>query len=414
MVDGNSGEVQPVTAQESPTAAGQVLEIHISRRTIWQGIGAVLLTLVALWTIRAAGSLVGWLAISFFFSLALEPGVRRLTERYRWRRGSAVGVLYAGGFVFMVLMVVVLIPAISQVATTIGENGAKWISNISQFTEDNFGFALANANSATEIATDTNAAIGGWSEDVLGKVVNVAAGGIGLIFALVTIAMFTFYLTAAQPQLQKAVLGLFNTRMQKQVGWTWDQAIVQTGGYFYSRMILMVVNGLGFFFTMVAVGVDPILAIPLALFGAFVSVFIPVVGTYIGAAIPVLFTWATVPGFTGGIIVIVYAVVYQQIENFWLSPKITANTMTLNSGVSFGAALAGGAIAGPMGAFTALPVAALISSFVSNFARSHDVVYESELADSQSRSRRRKRDVDASTNEGGRRKRREDPTKDAD
>lgn len=412
MAGEDSGEVEPGTVQESSTAAGQVLEIHISRKTIWQGIGAVLLTLMVLWLILAAGSLVGWLAISFFFSLALEPGVRRLTERYRWRRGAAVGVLYAGGFVFMVLMVVVLIPAISQVATTIRENGAEWINNISQFTEENFGFVLASGTSATEIAATTDAAIGGWSEDVLGKVVDVAAGGIGLIFALVTIAMFTFYLTAAQPQLQKAVLGLFNPTMQKQVGWTWDQAIVQTGGYFYSRLILMVVNGLGFFFTMVVVGVDPILAIPLALFGAFVSVFIPVVGTYIGAAIPVLFTWATVPGFTGGIIVIGYALVYQQIENFWLSPKITANTMTLNSGVSFGAALAGGAIAGPMGAFTALPVAALISSFVSNFARSHDVVYQSEQADSQSKSRRRKQDADATKKEHGRRKRRDNPAQD--
>ncbi len=70
-----------------------------------------------------------------------------------------------------------------------------------------------------------------------------------------------------------------------------------------------------------------------------------------------------------------YVLVYQQIENYWLSPKISSKTMTLNGAVAFGAALAGGAIAGPMGAFVALPVAALIISLTSNFAKSYDVVY---------------------------------------
>ena len=46
--------------------------------------------------------------------------------------------------------------------------------------------------------------------------------------------------------------------------------------------------------------------------------------------------------------------------------------------MAFGAALAGGAIAGPIGAFVALPVAALITAFVSNFVRKNEVVYSFE------------------------------------
>ncbi len=385
--DEGRGEVEPGPIQEFPTPANEVLEVHITRRSIWQGIGAILLTLALLWAIQAAGPIVGWLAISFFFSLALEPAVRRIVERRGWRRGAAVGVIYAAGLLFLVLMIAVIIPAIAQVATTIGENGADWLRSIDEFAEDTFGWDLISETGAADIAADTDAAIGGYADQALGAVANVAASTANAIFALVTIAMFTFYLTAAQPQLQKAVLKLFSPTMQQRVGWTWDQAIEQTGGYFYSRLILLVINGLGFYATMVLVGVDPVVAIPLALIGAFISVFIPVVGVYIGGAIPVLFTWATT-SITGGLIVIGYAVVYQQIENFWLSPKITADTMSLNSGVSFGAAMVGGALAGPMGAFTALPVAALITSFVSNFTTSYEVVYESEKA--ASRSRRRK------------------------
>lgn len=57
--------------------------------------------------------------------------------------------------------------------------------------------------------------------------------------------------------------------------------------------------------------------------------------------------------------------------------------MSLNGGVAFGAALAGGAIAGPVGAFVALPVAALVSASISNYVKSHEIVYRSEYDDTE-------------------------------
>jgi predicted PurR-regulated permease PerM len=53
----------------------------------------------------------------------------------------------------------------------------------------------------------------------------------------------------------------------------------------------------------------------------------------------------------------------------------------LNAGLAFGSALAGGALFGPMGAFMALPVAALISSFIKNYRHGHEVVYRSPYAE---------------------------------
>jgi len=70
-------------------------------------------------------------------------------------------------------------------------------------------------------------------------------------------------------------------------------------------------------------------------------------------------------------------IVYQQIENYWLSPRLSSETMTLHGGVAFGAAIGGGALFGPMGAFMALPVAALVTSFVKNYRRTNEVVYRS-------------------------------------
>ncbi|MCP4306617.1 MAG: AI-2E family transporter [bacterium] len=356
------------------------VKIEIEARIIWQAIGAVLTTLVLLWALNQARGIVSMVAISFFFSLALEPAVRKLTARFGWRRGAAVGAVYLGGALFSVLLIVVLIPTITELATTVGESGAEWIKNLSDFANDNLGFDITGVETASDLAENTDIVLTDWADELFGTVLGLATSGIGLIFNLATIAMFTFYLSADAPRVQQAIMRLFSAETQQRVGWTWDQAIDQTGGYFYSRLILMIINGFGFFFTMVAVGVPTAIAASLSLFGGFVSVFIPAIGTYIGGAIPVLITWA-LQGLTSGLIVLGYVLVYQQIENYWLSPKISSETMTLNGGVAFGAALAGGAIAGPMGAFTALPVAALISSFIANYYASNEVVYHSESED---------------------------------
>jgi predicted PurR-regulated permease PerM len=378
----NDDQVPAEVASAQPPSSPQttVTKIEIEARIIWQTIGAVLFTIVLLWAFNQARGIVSMVAISFFFSLALEPAVRKLTARFGWRRGAAVGAVYAGGALFVFLLIVVLIPTIAELARAIGANGAEWINNAVDWADDTFSLDLGGVETAGDLAENADVKLTDWADNAFGAVLGIASSGIGLIFNLATIAMFTFYLSADAPRVQAAVMRLFSPATQARVGWTWDQAIEQTGGYFYSRMILMVINGLGFFFTMVLVGVPTAIAISLSLFGGFVSVFIPAIGTYIGGAIPILITWA-LQGLTAGLIVLGYVLLYQQLENYWLSPKISSETMTLNGGLAFGAALAGGAIAGPMGAFTALPVAALISSFISNYYASHEVVYRSEAAD---------------------------------
>lgn len=366
-------------ASENPRPRVERVVVEVPAATVWRIIGAILLTLLLLRFAAAASTLLGMVALSFFFSLALDPAVRALRRRFGWRRGAAVGVIYAAGLTFVVFLVLVLIPAIGQLADQISTNFDDWLVNLRTWTDSTFGIAVPSVDVANQ-APAAGDALGGFVDQPLGTVLGFASAGIGLVFNLATVAMFTFYFTADAPGIQRAVLALFTPKAQERIGWTWDQAIVQTGGYFYSRMLLMLINGTGFFVTMAFVGVPIGLALGMAVFGGFVSVFIPAVGTYIGGAVPILVTLA-LSGLVAGLIVLGYVLVYQQIENYWLSPRISADTMSLNGGVAFGAALAGGAIAGPIGAFVALPVAALISSSISNYARSHDVVYDSSFDD---------------------------------
>lgn len=362
-----------------PPAAGPLrpstTRIEIAGRTIWQVIAAILVTLLLLRAALAARSLLGMVAIAFFFSLAMDPAVTALNRRRGWKRGAAVGVVYLAGVAFVVFLVALLIPAIKTLAEAIAASADDWIANLNAWTNDTFGVPVATGELASG-AAQGGELVAEWGDEAFGAVLGIASAGASFIFNMATIAMFAFYFTADAPRVKRAVLKLFSPPAQERIGWTWDQAIVQTGGYFYSRLILMGINGLGFFFTLLVVGLPVTLAASLALFGSFVSVFIPAIGTYIGSAVPIAITLA-IQGVVPALVVLGYALVYQQLENYVLSPRISANTMSLNGGVAFGAALAGGAIAGPIGAFVSLPVAALITAVVGNYGRSHEVVYRS-------------------------------------
>jgi len=355
----------------------RVVIFQISRRSIWTIIGAVIVALVGVFAVREARSLISMLIISFFFSLALEPAITHLHRKRGWKRGAAVGVIYLVGLVSLAALILFLLPATIEVAQQIGAQLDDFLQKTSDWLSDTFGldadlsFAGGTAEAGAEAAGD-------WSSSAFGKVAGIASRGIGLLFNAATIAMFTFYFSASSPQFRRIVLSTMPPERQMKLGWTWDQAVEQTGGYFYSRFILMIINGFGFFFTMIVVGIPTLIAIPLAIFAGFVSEFIPAIGTYIGAAVPVLIAFAF-EGLVAGLIIIGYALVYQQIENYWLSPRLSSKTMELNGALAFGSALAGGAIAGPMGAFMALPIAALITAFISNYRTPHPVVYRSEF-----------------------------------
>lgn len=370
----------PDGSQEVVITQKIVVTNEVATRTLWKIVGVVVAVLVGFILLDRARDLVAMLIISMFFSLAMVPLVERLHQKRGWKRGAAVGAIYAGGAFFMIVMVVFLVPMMVTVAQSIGENWSTWMDNLNNWAEDTFNVSLSDIGPASSAGEDAAGAAEDWGKQALGGFLGVLSTGIGLVFSMMTIALFTFYFTVAYQRIQRLVLSWFSPEHQERLGWTWDQAVEQTGGYFYSRMILMIINGSGFFFTMVLVGLPVLFAIPLAIFAGFVSEFIPAIGTYIGGAIPVLLTLA-VQGLAQALVVLGYVLIYQQIENYWLSPKLSAKTMTLNGGVAFGAALAGGAIGGPMGAFMALPVAALITSFLTHYRKPQEVVYHSIYED---------------------------------
>ncbi|MCU0301815.1 MAG: AI-2E family transporter [Candidatus Nanopelagicales bacterium] len=335
-------------------------------RVVWVGLG---MTVLVLSLLKARG-LISTLVIALFLSLAMDPAVATLTRRRGWSRGRASGVVFLGVLASVVLLITVLIPALVEVAQTIAARLPGWIASI----ERTFDIQIGGADRS--LADELDAAVQQWLQDNGRQVLGLASSTVGVVFQMFTLATFTLYFAADAPQIRRAVLTKLPPARQARIGWAWDTAIEQTGGYFYSRLLLLVINATLYFVVMVAVGVPWLIALPLAVFQGFFAEFIPVVGTYIGAAIPILVTLG-IQGAWQAVVLLVWTLVYQQIENYLLSPRISARTMEINGGVAFGAALAGGAIAGPMGAFMAMPIAALVTSFVKHYVPRYPLVYRS-------------------------------------
>ena len=73
-----------------------------------------------------------------------------------------------------------------------------------------------------------------------------------------------------------------------------------------------------------------------------------------------------------------WAIIYQQIHDYVLSPRISSRTMTLSPGIALGSALVGGALAGPLGALFAMPTAGMITAFLTKYLPSRPIVVSPE------------------------------------
>jgi predicted PurR-regulated permease PerM len=118
-------------------------------RSIWQLIGAVLLTLLALWVAHQTRDLLRYLLLSLLLSFCLEPAVIYLHEHRGWKRGSATGLILLAVFLGIVIMIVVIGAAVLKGANGIVTSLPKWIDNLNGWTQDHFNFTAVSSSSAS-------------------------------------------------------------------------------------------------------------------------------------------------------------------------------------------------------------------------------------------------------------------------
>ena len=267
---------------------------------------------------------------------------------------------------------------LAEQVTEFSENVPAYLSDVDEWLEDSFGIENATADLRADYDTG---ALASWLGDVADDLARFGTTVVNVLFQLFTVGLFTFYLVAEGPKLRRLVCSFIAERHQRHVLEVWDLAIEKTGGYILSRSVLALGSSLVHWAAFEIIGLPSALA--LALWVGIMSQFVPVVGTFIAGALPLVIALLGEP--VNGRWVVVVIAVYRQIENYVLGPRITSHTMQLHVAVAFGSVIAGSAILGVVGALLALPAAATIQAVIAAEAERHEVAEHLQEASSQRR-----------------------------
>ena len=306
--------------------------------------------------------------VSIFLAFAIEPGVNRLAKR-GWRRGSGTLLIIFGVITFIGVFLGAVGTLVGSQVADVLKNSEMYVNDTVDFVNDTFNANIDPAEVNASIA-DPKGPVQKFIKNQQGKVISLSVNALGASLHLLTIVLFTFYFVADGPRLRRVICSRLPEDKQRAVLRTWDLAIAKTGGYLYSRALLALVSAFFHWIAFQAIGTPAPIA--MALWVGIVSQFLPVVGTYLAGVLPLLLTFFDSP--FKALLVVAFVLVYQQLENYLISPRITARTLHVHAAVAFGSAIVGGAILGPVGAVLALPAAAMAQALIGSWGPRHDVV----------------------------------------
>jgi len=330
------------------------------------------------WTLR---DLLFMVFVSVFVAVAFVPPVHFLAKR-GWKRGLATGAIFLAALLLAVGFVWALAPLFIQQIQQLIDAIPEMVLTLFTWLDTTFDLDLTNFD-AENVGADLAGYLQTIGGTLIGGVVSIAATVGGLLIFSTTVALFSFYMVAELPQMQKTVLSAMPADQQRKALHIWDIAVENMGGYIYSRLVLAVLSA-----TLTTI-VLQILGVPFALsLGIWVGVlsqFIPVVGTYLAAILPAIVA-LTFNDVTTAVIVVVYFTAYQQVENYVFSPRITKRTMEIHPAVSIAAIIGGAALMGGIGVILALPMTGIIQAIISESRKRHKTILdEPETADETSR-----------------------------
>jgi len=336
--------------------------IRFDTRNIWR-VGFIALAIVAIglllsFLIEDGGGVFFIILMAWFASIAMEPAVSRLS-RYM-KRGIATGLVMLAVIVFLAIfgatfgnLLVNQIAELIQALPGLLDSALAWIN---QRTNSNY-----EVMDLWEQLNITPAQSALYATEVLGGVLGVVGSLAISFFSLFTFGLFTFYLSADAPRFRRYLTSLFAPRYQEIATQVWDITAMKTGNYVAARVILATINGSTSAFVFWLIGMPSWLA--LGIWTGLVAQFVPTIGTYIAIALPVLVGLLSGNPWIG-LLALIWALIYQQVENLTLEPRISARAVDVHPAVAFASVMLGAALFGVAGALLAIPVAAMIMSLV--------------------------------------------------
>jgi predicted PurR-regulated permease PerM len=324
---------------------------------------------VATWVFEATANFLITLLIAVFVAFALLPAVDYLVRR-GWRRGPATALVMAvGGLVGLAFLLAFTQVLVNQVISLI-EKAPDYVESIAGWLNDTFGIEINVDETVTQL-TGNRQQLTEVAANALGGILGLATTALGIIFQAFTVALFVFYILADLPKLREALLGRFPPAQQLHIDTITSITVEKVGGYVYSRLLLALCSFAFHFVVFTVIGLP--YAFAMAVWVGLVSQFIPTVGTYLAGALPTLIALVDEDPIDA-LWVIISVTVYQQFENYFIAPRVTANTMEIHPAVAFGSVIVGAGLLGGVGALLALPAAAVIAALVSTYADHYEVI----------------------------------------
>jgi predicted PurR-regulated permease PerM len=334
--------------------------------------------MLGLWIFQKNVGFILLLLLALLFAIAMEPAVSSLASK-GWRRGSATGVVMLGVTIiagaFVALFGGILF---SQAASLISDLPAL-VTDLTNWINATFDQNLDPEALITQLNIQP-AQIAEWASNFAGGFVGIVSGIVGGLFQLLTLALFSFYLAADAPRLRKTLGAMMNPAAQKVAVTTWDITVKKTGGFVISKLLLALASATAHSLFFAAIGLPYWL--PMGLITGITSQFIPTIGTYIGILIPVLFAVFDNP--MDAVFIIIFASVYQQVENYLLSPRLSRITMDIHPAVAFGSVIVFANLFGAVGAIVSVPVAAALVALLDTYGKRYELIPElAEIEKSQ-------------------------------
>ena len=344
---GDAGWAGAPTSQVVRTVAAALLTVVV-----------VLVALLLLWQVR---TFIGWLVIALFLAAVLNPAVNWLQRRHRLiKRPLAIALTYLGVLVALLFVVGIFLPLlVDQIngfvkfvntAAQAPEGPTQYIRGLAK--QNGFGGLLQRFDAQL---ADLRKQLGDLVGNLFSASGQIAVSAAGFLAALATVLTLTFFLILGSERYVNAGVGLFAERHQPLLRRILEQAAGAVSGYISGNLAISLICGVTTFVVLLILGMP--YSAPLALLVALLDL-IPLVGATLGGALLVIVGLFVEPW--KAVVLLIFVLVYQQVESNLLQPLVYSQAVQLNGLVILIALLVGGQLLGIPGALLAIPVAEII------------------------------------------------------
>ena len=337
--------------------------VRFSVRSVLTVIALVVATWALLSLIAITGQVIAWVLVSIFLALALNPAVEWFTRHGIKRRGAAAAVTYLLAIGAIVGLAFLFIPTLVNQINDFVQALPGYVDDVTK-GRGRLGFLQTKYHIVDKVR---EAVSNGGATKVLGltgTAISITKSVIALVVAIITITFLTFFMLLEGPAWMERFYGLMPEHSQARWRRVGHDIYRTVGGYVTGNLLISLIAG-----TLTTV-VLLILGVPFALaLGVIVAVLdlIPLAGATIAAVI--IGTVAFLHSATAGIVVVVFFIAYQQVENHFLQPVIYGRTVQLSPLAVLISVLIGAKVAGILGALGAIPVAGAIQVLLLEWQR---------------------------------------------